>query len=83
MDIVATSNIVLTALVIGWLFTFVGSTLQLIKDNMNFWKLFGLLTSCYKCITFWLALSMTGDIVIAGVTAFIAYIIDKYILSTF
>lgn len=40
------------------------------------------LMGCMKCNTFWIGIIYTGDIWTALTSSFIAYLIDKYLLTT-
>jgi len=47
--------------------------------NKLLWNLFKLLTSCLKCVSFWITLCYTGNIILASGIAFVSFWYDKFI----
>ena len=66
---------------IAWLITQLGPLFKDIKTNFNFWKIFGMLTSCLKCVSFWVGISLSNNLFIGITAALIGYMIDKYIFK--
>jgi uncharacterized membrane protein YjjB (DUF3815 family) len=40
------------------------------------------MTTCLKCVGFWLTFGYTRDIVLAGFIGIIGYVIDKYLFKS-
>jgi hypothetical protein len=53
-------------------------TLELLPNKL-LWNLIKLLTSCLKCVSFWITLGYTGNIILASGIAFISFWYDKFI----
>jgi hypothetical protein len=56
--------------------------LQMILEllpNKLIYNLFKLLITCLKCVSFWITLIYTGNIVLASGMAFISFFYDKFI----
>ena len=56
--------------------------LQMILEllpNKLLYNLFKLLITCLKCVSFWITLIYTGNIVLASGMAFISFFYDKFI----
>ena len=53
-------------------------TLELLPNKLIY-NLFKLLISCLKCVSFWITLFYTGDIILASGIAFISFWYDKWI----
>lgn len=51
---------------------------ELLPDKL-FWNILQLLFSCIMCLSFWIALIWTGDIIFASAMAFISFWYDKLI----
>jgi hypothetical protein len=47
--------------------------------NKLLWNLIKLLTSCLKCVSFWITLCYTENLILASALAFISFWYDKYI----
>lgn len=47
--------------------------------NKLLWNLIKLLTSCLKCVSFWITLGYTENIILASGIAFISFWWDKFI----
>lgn len=47
--------------------------------NKIVYNLFRLMIGCFKCLSLWIGLAMTGNLAIAAVLAFIAFWYDKLI----
>lgn len=52
--------------------------LELLPNKLLF-NLFKLLITCLKCVTFWITLGYTGNIVYASGMAFISFWYDKWV----
>jgi hypothetical protein len=53
-------------------------TLELLPNKL-LWNLIKLLTSCLKCVSFWITLAYTQNIILASGIAFISFWYDKFI----
>ena len=52
--------------------------LELLPNKLLF-NLFKLLITCLKCVTFWITLGYTQNIVLASGIAFVSFFYDKFI----
>ena len=52
--------------------------LELLPNKLLF-NLFKLLTTCLKCVSFWITLCYTQNIVLASGIAFVSFFYDKFI----
>ena len=75
---------VLTGFFLGWLTASFEPLQELLKPIKNkisdkYYLVFYLKTavSCHKCLSFWITLLLTGNIVLAAAAAFFAYVFDK------
>jgi hypothetical protein len=77
---------ILTGFFLGWLFANfepLQEALKPIKNKISdkYYIVFYLKTavSCHKCLSFWITLLLTSNIVLAAAAAFLAYVFDKLI----
>lgn len=70
----------------GWFLTqlsdFTDELMQVLKKPKKVLQIPSKMLMCMKCASFWLALALTLNFPFACACAMIAYIIDKYLIST-
>ena len=55
---------------------------MILKDKRKVILIPKIISSCPKCLMFWTALIITGNIGIAGILSILAFLFDKYLLDT-
>lgn len=61
----------------------IGNFIALKNKGAKIYDPFLTMLDCIKCVSFWLTLIMTGSFIIACQVSFVAYLLDKYILSKY
>jgi hypothetical protein len=78
---------IISILGVAWLLTHYGQFIDIFNDILKKPKRIILIPkkilSCFMCSSFWVAVIVTsGNIPLAGFISIIAFIIDKYLIST-
>lgn len=71
---------------IWWILIHISDFIDILNDILkNYKKILiipKMIITCPKCAMFWTALIITGNIGIAGILSILAYLFDKYLLTT-
>ncbi len=81
-----TINLILSIVSVSFFAThtseFIEELNQILKNKRNILKIPGKILMCMKCTSFWVTLIWTQDFLLSTQISLLAFLFDKYILTT-